>query len=290
MDFYYFERILANVDLTQQIIAGVSAGIAILVQLNAVRYEGCAFRSLLVLLSILLDLTVVGLYFPFQFESDVFNSIKVSSPILVFAIANAAQSVLLWIYAVIKGYQVNTLLVESKIVPDRYMRGVFILQLFVRFLGLSALAACLFLAVHGKHVSSYISLSGLIAFVLGYFVWIYYLSQLRKFQIPLAVNRIFWASIGEILFALGMFGLYMAVLYKKIDQISGIQLNLEGDYAVALAFAVAYAAPISMAIYKLVRVTLVGYTIWDVLFLSKDEVVEEYEFGNYSAINGNTYI
>jgi hypothetical protein len=289
VEFEYTEQNLSQIDLTQQIIAGVVSGISFLIQLNAARYEGCAFRTLFILLSAILDISVIGLFFPSVVDSEIFRTIKAPNAIVVFVFCNQVQSLLLWVYSLIKASQVESMMHRARIIDS--MRASFNGQLILRVLGLGAvIAGVAVLWSTGKQAGAYIALAGLVMFVVGYIWWIHFLNRLRCSDAPISIKRIFWSSVGEVLFVVVIAGVYLALIHTKLGSIISEKAS-HGDYAVALAFALVYASPITIGIYKLIRVGLVGYTIWDILFLSSAEVDQEYiRSDSYAAIQGNRYL
>eukprot|EP00475_Leptophrys_vorax_P023692 TRINITY_DN324_c0_g1_i1.p1 TRINITY_DN324_c0_g1~~TRINITY_DN324_c0_g1_i1.p1 ORF type:complete len:285 (-),score=83.89 TRINITY_DN324_c0_g1_i1:34-888(-) len=250
------------------VVLAVTAGICLIISLNGFRYERFgAVRGLMYIFQILLEFTVIELFFPFPDMGP-----------FVYAACVAAQALILRIYSLLKSKEIHDLMVTQGVLVAGLAKffyvSIVIESVATIFVFAGFLLVLNVLLTNGQVNVGGIAITGQVLLIFGglllfsgYILYLFFLSQLSAANSPRVINRMIVAQVGQLVFVPLLIGLTL-----------GTVQNAFANANIAVGNALVIALIVSFVVNKLLSTTLIGYTFWDICFFTALDAEKEYDF------------
>eukprot|EP00475_Leptophrys_vorax_P033424 TRINITY_DN5247_c0_g1_i1.p1 TRINITY_DN5247_c0_g1~~TRINITY_DN5247_c0_g1_i1.p1 ORF type:complete len:303 (-),score=72.43 TRINITY_DN5247_c0_g1_i1:130-999(-) len=258
------------------IVIAVVSGVSLLITFNAIRYESmsCA-KTILIVSTILLEFSVVQLFYPL-----------VQAGTYIFGACQGIQTLAFRVYSIVKSKEIYNLLARHRVINATYGK-LFWVSVVSEVIGTIAGIVGFLIVLHfilnntgsGSGSSAagtaFLVIGGFFIFI-GYIGYLFFLNILRVAGAPRVITRMVWAQIAQFILLPLLAGMTLGAVQFIITNAG------TGNTAVVYVYAV-------VVIYvatKLTSVTMLGYTIWDICCLSKDESMKEYDESSLGSRKG----
>jgi hypothetical protein len=241
--------------------------VSVVITINAMRYESFSWSKIsLILLTLLLEASVVQLFFPL-----------VKAGTFIFGACQGTQTLAFRVYSIVKSREVYNLLAHHKVVSETYGK-LFWISVISEIVGTIAgivgflvdLHFILFNAGSGNSAAgtALLIIGGIFIFV-GYIGYLFFLNILRLAGAPRVIARMVWAQLAQFFLIPLLAGLTLGAVQYLLANF--------GTSNTAQAVVYVYAVIGIYIATKLTSVTMLGYTIWDICLLSRLQALKEYD-------------
>jgi hypothetical protein len=270
-----------DVLLIPTIIFCIAVAVGILVVINAIRFEkGFNLKTILLIICLLLE----GLMFIIFYGNPFLAIIGL---VLVYLL----NSMAFLVYGFIRSKQIYNSMISSNTITHSY-NTIFWISVILLFGG--EILIFVFAALEANITHNLVWISQLMVF-LGFCFWMHFLNMMRKTAAsPRVIRRMFWSALGVILLAiLGSIASAVAIFISIQSLVqafsSGSVQSVENAIQLVKNTLIIVLTVITFffSANHLCYVTMCGYTIWDVCYLTRDKWEKDHDAYHGSSPRSN---